>query len=308
MFDFIITLFFGMFGVHKFKEGNTTLGVIYLFTMGLFGIGWLYDVFVSIKNIPKKGTNPKSGLLIWEIFKFMLSASYRDKLSYFGIIHVKDIMTINTFHTWWRDKISFTNPLSETYNATVYYLATGKVPSKSKKNEEEFHRLNDIFIKTGLVIRDDKPPYELVNLFSISKYIIQNLDPDNISTLSDKPDLFLKYESIVDGYEFEKFLAYVLEKNGYTNVQVTQGGGDQGVDIICTKNNTIYAIQCKLYTEKVGNSAVQQIVAGKNHYNAHVAIVATNSSFTKQAIDLANSNNVLLWDGTTIEGLIGNII
>ena len=41
--QFFICLFFGMFGVHKFLDGKIGMGFLYLFTMGLFGIGWLVD-------------------------------------------------------------------------------------------------------------------------------------------------------------------------------------------------------------------------------------------------------------------------
>lgn len=43
MKDFLICLFFGMFGVHKFREKKFLMGIIYLFTGGLFFFGWLYD-------------------------------------------------------------------------------------------------------------------------------------------------------------------------------------------------------------------------------------------------------------------------
>lgn len=41
--DFLICLFLGWLGVHKFKERKIFMGVLYLFTFGLFGIGWAYD-------------------------------------------------------------------------------------------------------------------------------------------------------------------------------------------------------------------------------------------------------------------------
>ena len=40
---FLLCLFLGMFGGHKFYEGKIGMGIVYLFTGGLFGIGWLID-------------------------------------------------------------------------------------------------------------------------------------------------------------------------------------------------------------------------------------------------------------------------
>ena len=52
--DLILCVCFGYFGVHKFYEGNKKMGLIYLFTLGLFGIGWIVDIFaLSIKLISK---------------------------------------------------------------------------------------------------------------------------------------------------------------------------------------------------------------------------------------------------------------
>ena len=40
---FILCLYLGMLGVHKFYEGHTKTGILYLCTMGLFGFGWIFD-------------------------------------------------------------------------------------------------------------------------------------------------------------------------------------------------------------------------------------------------------------------------
>jgi len=40
---FLLCLFLGYFGAHKFYEGKVGAGLLYLFTVGLFGIGWFID-------------------------------------------------------------------------------------------------------------------------------------------------------------------------------------------------------------------------------------------------------------------------
>ena len=48
--DLLICFFFGIFGVHKFKEGKPAAGLLYLFTWGVFGIGWLLDVVFAFSD------------------------------------------------------------------------------------------------------------------------------------------------------------------------------------------------------------------------------------------------------------------
>ncbi len=107
-------------------------------------------------------------------------------------------------------------------------------------------------------------------------------------------------KSIVDidlmsGAEFEKFIAELLNKFGF-NAQATKLSGDQGVDVIATKNDIKIAIQTKCYSMPVGNNAIQEAVAGKAYYHADKCMVITNSIFTKSAKNLAKANDVELWD------------
>lgn len=51
MNDFIITLLFGWLGVHKFMQKKYALGVLYLCTLGLFGIGWLIDTITAFTKM-----------------------------------------------------------------------------------------------------------------------------------------------------------------------------------------------------------------------------------------------------------------
>ena len=45
---FIICAFFGYLGIHKFMEKKIGMGILYLCTVGLFGIGWLIDTFALL--------------------------------------------------------------------------------------------------------------------------------------------------------------------------------------------------------------------------------------------------------------------
>ena len=39
----LLCVFLGYFGAHKFYEGKILLGLVYVFTVGLCGIGWAID-------------------------------------------------------------------------------------------------------------------------------------------------------------------------------------------------------------------------------------------------------------------------
>ncbi len=45
---FFLCWFLGCFGAHKFYEGKVGMGILYLLTGGLIGIGWIIDWFVLL--------------------------------------------------------------------------------------------------------------------------------------------------------------------------------------------------------------------------------------------------------------------
>jgi len=109
-------------------------------------------------------------------------------------------------------------------------------------------------------------------------------------------------DSIKDGFQFEIYVAKALAKNDFT-AQTTQKSGDYGVDVLAEKDGVKYAIQCKLYSQPVGVKSVQEVLAGKEFYNCHVGVVATNNGFTRAAVELADKTGVLLWGSERITEL-----
>ena len=63
-------------------------------------------------------------------------------------------------------------------------------------------------------------------------------------------------------------------------------------------------IQAKCYTRTVGVKAVQEIIAGRNHYNIYDAMVITNNYFSREAENLAVESNVTLADRTVLEKMV----
>lgn len=51
--ELCLCLFLGWAGAHKFYTKQTGMGVLYLLTFGLFGIGWVVDAVKCIANISK---------------------------------------------------------------------------------------------------------------------------------------------------------------------------------------------------------------------------------------------------------------
>lgn len=106
------------------------------------------------------------------------------------------------------------------------------------------------------------------------------------------------------GENFEIFLENLFRRKGY-KVKRTPLSGDFGADLVIEKDNAIIAVQAKRYNDKVSLGAVQEVVGAIAHYSCNGGMVITNSNFTKAAFELANSNNIELWDR---EKLISEIL
>ncbi len=108
----------------------------------------------------------------------------------------------------------------------------------------------------------------------------------------------------MDGHSFEYFCADLLNSNGFSKVKVTQGSGDDGIDILAEKDGISYGIQCKCYSDNIGNKAVQEAYTGVQMYHVDVGVVLTNRFFTDSAINTAKKTRIKLWDRNKLLELI----
>lgn len=108
----------------------------------------------------------------------------------------------------------------------------------------------------------------------------------------------------MEGHDFEYYCADLLRERGFSEVEVTGGSRDYGVDILAQKDGITYAIQCKCYASPVGVAAVQEIYAGRDYYECMVGVVLTNQYFTEPAVDMAKKLKILLWDRGYLESMM----
>lgn len=158
-----------------------------------------------------------------------------------------------------------------------------------------FYMLNKKFFGEQIQISEVKKEY-----FKIFDNIKEEIKYDKFKEKLIGNEVIVSNRTINDvdlmnGDEFENFIGELFSKLGY-NTNITKHSGDQGIDVIAENNNVRIGIQAKCYSGTVGNSAVQEAVAGKKFYKLDKVIVVTNSFFTSSAIELASANNVILWD------------
>jgi restriction system protein len=105
------------------------------------------------------------------------------------------------------------------------------------------------------------------------------------------------------GPQLEAFLAVVFTELGYA-VEMIGAAGDQGVDLIATRDDLRIAIQSKGYVDSVSNAAVQEVYAGMTYHRCDACAVITNSRFTSGAAELARRTNCMLVDENRLPSLI----
>ena len=171
-----------------------------------------------------------------------------------------------------------------------------------------FYRSNDeINLKVLAELLEERYSVseDILNLKSELRTIEKRIELENFEKrlLEEDEQIQLAEIDSLNGYEFEDFLKVLFSKMGY-QVEQTKLSGDQGADLVVIKFGEKSIIQAKRFGGKVGNKAVQEILAAISLYQAQKGMVITNSYFTPSAFELANANNIELIDRDALEELI----
>lgn len=202
-------------------------------------------------------------------------------------------------------------------------------PAKEMQATDRAYRIGqtkDVYVYYPMAIADDFDTFDVTlnDLLNNKKHLASaSLYPSEMIEIG-KQELFDKLfenhhfekgrsltsddvDSLND-YLFEAYVGMLYEKSGY-KVYITPRSGDKGVDVIALGDRENFAIQCKHGKNNVGVSCVQEVQTGAKYYETKYncsfhPVALINSSFTSNAVDLANEVNVQLIDERKLKQMI----
>ncbi|MFC5743585.1 restriction endonuclease [Dyella tabacisoli] len=152
--------------------------------------------------------------------------------------------------------------------------------------DSEFHFASELILERSIL---DAPPTEVrIARFAPSFSLLQQLQ---------------KGSAAIDGMswrEFEKFIASLLENDGYV-VDLMKGSKDGGVDVIAVKDlgpngyfKALWQAKKQTTSNKVGISVVRELADTRQEFGASKGIIVTSSYLTKGALERVNRDKYLL--------------
>jgi restriction system protein len=140
----------------------------------------------------------------------------------------------------------------------------------------------------------------------LAAYVDRIVRSENaVATMSGEHSL-LEPEKL-SSIEYEHHCATTLFRCGWT-VRPTPVTGDHGADVVAEKNGKVLVVQCKLYSQPVGNKAVQEVNAARSLYNAAHACVVAPAGFTAQAQREAHALSIRLLHHGDLESFAEELV
>lgn len=161
--------------------------------------------------------------------------------------------------------------------------------------------LKTILVLIGAALTIRLLSNEIVQLFLLAAVIIAGYFGVKwcVKHFREQKILAIDFREIdaMSGHAFERYIGELLRLRGY-EATVTRGSGDNGVDMIATRDGNRWAIQCKRLASKVDRRAISDAVSATSStkFSCNKAMVVTNSYFTSGAIEYGASTNCFLVD------------
>ncbi|MTI71439.1 MAG: hypothetical protein FH751_14430 [Firmicutes bacterium] len=113
-------------------------------------------------------------------------------------------------------------------------------------------------------------------------------------------------DDIIDEYEFEALTAVLFKNKGYTTYLTTRSN-DNGVDVVCVKDNEIILVQCKKVKKLNSINTIKDLLYARNVYRRNIKsdyrlMVVTNTNKIPEKIK--NHEEIEIIDGSCLEDML----
>lgn len=241
-----------------------------------FGIEKTDDVILKVESIIRKNFHVLENSLVC-INPSKLYLDVEDNTALFTKLYDVVPVIIRSFD---KDK-GFT--LEDLYSEIIVRLFNGNSATLTQIVESSDHEQQ---IKTLLA--------QYCNVDDSQKYTMRIYK--NQKTTEESIEL-----STLNGSEFEKLTAELLEKKGFFDIAITGQAGDRGVDIIAKKVTDgveeKYLVQCKRWLSNVSGTPIQRLHSMMIQLNIPHAICITTSDYTPDAKKESFSTGVEIING-----------
>ncbi|ENC9836624.1 restriction endonuclease [Vibrio fluvialis] len=203
----------------------------------------------------------------------------------------------------------FNVPYIERVSLYIPYVIEELLQNRDKFTFDQFMLKVAEFVENGTrailedILQDGEDSiHSLLNLYAEpiegGKYFTKRPAPKVPSNIKNILEL--------DPYEFEAFVARILELEGYKNAVVSGRAGDRGVDVRCNNaNGDLVIVQCKRYTKsKIGSTPIQRLHSFANTRGAKEMICITTTDFTPDGYDEARLTGVRTIERDELERIV----
>ena len=292
----LIVILFGWFGIHKFMEKNSTMGWIYLFTCGLFGIGWIVDIAKALFDVINENTNAS---------------------------HSPYTESRNTT----TQKTTYSPPVSNSLKTTTSVNSSITIPSRCEKFDyptnktflfvdvETATHSNDTICAIGAIVVKNNVATSLYSLINPHTHItntsIHGIDDDDVVDAPVLSEFWTRISNLI-GDDF-----IVIGHNVAFDISVLSKDLERyGINFSATRKIDTMAVAKDIlynYSTQAGDlkldTICQRLNIRLNHHNAESDILAT-----KQVLEmLLNSKNRNITDFINVhhssakDNFIGNV-
>lgn len=203
----------------------------------------------------------------------------------------------------------FSVPYIERVSLYVPYVIEELLSKSDKFTYDQFLLKIAEFVENGTraIIEDILGDGE-DSVASLLEIYAEPLDGGKYFTKRPAPKIPENIENLLqlDPYEFENFIARLLELEGFKNVAVSGRAGDRGVDVRChDENGNLVIVQCKRYTKsKIGSTPIQRLHSFAVTRGASRMICITTTDYTPDGYDEAKLANVELVNRDKLQELV----